>query len=921
VDILLFIPIGLGAGAVYALIALGVVLVYRASGVLNFTAGAVGVVGTYVFIGLQDLGWPTVPAIIVGVMAGAAIGAATQLLVMSRLRQASAVVRLIATLGVLTIIEGFASIVWGSEQPNVNPILPQSVIHIATGLAIGWDRITLFLMAIGVAVVLRLVYTKTRFGMATTAVAENREAASALGWSSGTIELVNWTVGGALSAFAAIMISPLIGVSIEGLTLLVVPALAAALIGGFSSFLLTTLGAMIIGVAQAEAARFVTLPGFSDAVPFLVIVLIVVLGGRARPSRQDLPVRLPLPGSGRIPVRALLVAVVVAEILVFTVSVTYVDAIVGTAATALLLLSVVVLTGYAGQVSLGQWALAGFAAWVSGRLVASTHITFGLAVLCALGASVVAGVLIALPALRTRGVNLAIVTLGLALAIEDLILGNGNLTGGVNGTVVGVPHLFGINLDPIAHPTAYATFAIIVLLICGLLVSNLRRGRTGRRLISVRSDENVAASLGVSVYGAKIYAFAVGAFLAALAGIITAFETPVVVYSQFDLFGSINALVYAVIGGIGWISGALLGSANAPGSVVPQVFQQVLSAAGDTVLEWFTLVAGLATILILIRAPDGLASLTLAGLRDAKAKIAKRPMEASPMRSLSPPAESPSDVVGPRVASGERSPDRPPGRVEIRNLTVRFGGVVALNDVSFTIEPGEVLGLIGPNGAGKTTLIDAVSGFTRVSSGTILLDGESITRWSPVKRARAGLGRSFQRVALYEELSVWDNLLAAADEQRKSDYLYDLLRPSRPLDLRRVERAIRSFRLEDVLAAMPRELPQGTARRVGVARALVSGPTVLFLDEPAAGLDPADRSELTKMVRWVAQSEGISVVLVEHDVPLVMRSCDRIVVLDFGSKIAEGSPSEIQQHSEVRAAYLGESELEAMASSSGTDQS
>jgi ABC-type branched-subunit amino acid transport system ATPase component/branched-subunit amino acid ABC-type transport system permease component len=906
---LLFIPIGLGAGSVYALVALGIVIVYRASGVLNFTAGATGVVGVYVYFNLRNSwGWSFLAAFAVGIAAGALIGALTEVLVMRRLRHASAVVRLIATLGVLTILTGFANIFWGTEQPSVNPILPQSVIHLSPTLAVGWDRVTLFGIAVVVAVALKLVYSKTRFGMATTAVAENREAASALGWSSGTIELVNWVIGGALSAFAAIMISPIVGVSIEGLVLLVVPALAAALIGGFNSFLLTTLGAMIIGIGQAEAARFVTIPGFSDSVPFLLIVLIVVLGGRARPSRQDLPVRLPLPGSGRVSVRWILIGAVIAELFAVTAPVTYVSALSATLAVALLVLSVVVLTGYAGQVSLGQWALAGFAAWVAGRLVASAHLTFGLAFLCAIAASIPAGVLIALPALRTRGVNLAIVTLGLALAIEDMLLQNGNLTGGVEGTNVGIPHFLWFNLDPINHPTAYATFSLIVFILAALLVANIRRGRTGRRLIAVRSDETVASSLGIGVYGAKIYAFGVGAFLAALAGVLTAFQTPIVVFSQFDVFGSIYALVYAVIGGIGWISGSLLGSSTAPNSI-PSVFtQQILSTGGDTVIEWFAALAGVLTVVTLIKAPDGLAKLIALSVRDTRSKVVNRLNlrgAGAPASSISENGASPPSERSVIVSSNTPDP-RSTMKIEVRDAAVRFGGVRALNGVSFDISQGEVLGLIGPNGAGKTTLLDALSGFTKLSDGSLRLNGRAIMKWSPVRRARAGIGRSFQGVALFNEMSVMDNLLTAADEHRVRDYFADLVMPGRSVQMSEVERMIEKFDLGSVLQAKPAELPQGTARRVGVARAMVARPSILFLDEPAAGLDPADRTDLGRVIRLIAQSEGIGVVLVEHDVPLVLEVCDRIVVLDFGVKIAEGTPEEIRNDAVVRAAYLGE---------------
>ncbi len=265
---------------------------------------------------------------------------------------------------------------------------------------------------------------------------------------------------------------------------------------------------------------------------------------------------------------------------------------------------------------------------------------------------------------------------------------------------------------------------------------------------------------------------------------------------------------------------------------------------------------------------------------------------------MAAPTLPPQQAPGPRPRHGH-------GSLEVRDLTVRYGGVTALDGVALHVRPGTVVGLIGPNGAGKTTLLDAVTGFTPPSDGTVLLDGQDITRWTPVRRARAGIGRSFQGVELFDELSVLDNLLVAADDQSPLRYLLDPLRPGGRRLSPATERVVADLELGDVLDAMPAELPSGTARLVGVARALVAEPAVLFLDEPAAGLDTHETAELGTLIRRIAAQWGIGVVLVEHDVPLVLGVCDHVVVLDFGRCIATGTPDEIRQDPAVLAAYLG----------------
>jgi ABC-type branched-subunit amino acid transport system ATPase component/ABC-type branched-subunit amino acid transport system permease subunit len=894
---------GLGTGGVYAVLALGLVLVYRASGVLNFAAGATGALAAFLFFDLRDQhGWNPVAALVVSVLAGAAIGVVSQL-VMSRIRGASALSKLIATLGILTLLQGVILLVWGSDTTVVKSILPTRTIQLGAGLNITDDRLILILGGLAVGVVLKVVYGYTKFGLATSAVAQNRRAAASSGLSTSTIEVANWAIGGGLSALALIAVAGIIGLSAGSMVLLVLPAMAAALIGRFSSFLLTVLGAMVIGVIQGELAWYVQTPSLGDlgdAVPFLVIIAIIVAGGSARPTRLDLSARLPLAGSGKVNRPALAVAAAVTAVLIWTLSSAYVTGILTTIVVSILVLSVVVVTGYGGQLSLAQFALAGLAAWSSSRLVASAGFPFWAAAIAGIAATVPMGLVVALPALRTRGVNLAIVTLGLAEVVVGILLGNASFTGGLGGTFVGTPSLFGIDFGSQAHPARYATLALVLLVVCGLAAANVRRGTSGRRLLAVRGDERASASIGIGVYGVKLYAFGLGAAIAGVAGVLLAFQNPVVVFTQFDVFTNISLVMYAVIGGIGWLSGAPAGALLAAGSVVSVL---LTSTVGPSANEYLVPVAGLAVVLNLILAPDGVAAQWHELADRARRRLgwaARSPAPSRPDRDL--PSRD-GQARGP--AASRAAPARRGACLELRGVSVRFGGVQALDGVSLQVEPGEVLGLVGPNGAGKTTLIDTVTGFTRPSSGQVLLDGASITGWAPARISRAGIARSFQAVQLFDAMSVRDNLLVATDARSVSCYATDIIVPRKPRPDELMEELIAQFRLEAVLDALPSELPHGTARLAGVARALLSDPRVLLLDEPAAGLDSAENAELGPMIREMATARGISVILVEHDVPLVLSTCDRVVVLDFGRRIAVGAPEEIRQNPAVVAAYLG----------------
>jgi sulfate-transporting ATPase len=893
--------LGLGAGALYALAAQGIVLIYRGSGVINFAQGALGMVGAYVFFELHYSGGgagqpvPTIDqgfwfALVGGVLVSALLGLATYVLVMRPLRRASPLARLIATLGVLTTLTSIAVLNYGTDPILLPSFYPQGEVDFGDGIVVSVDQFIVLGVATALTVALWLLYRFTRFGLATTAVAENERGAAALGWSPDRIAAANWALGAALGGLAGILIIPIaFSLQVSTLTNLVLAALAVALVARFTSFPIALVTGVGLGIAKSELNHYVDQVGLAESAPFLLIILYMVLQGTALPVRGFIFDRLPSLGSGRIRWSVLTPLIVATCVLISLVSATWVGAITTTLIAAVVLLSIVVVSGYGGQLSLGQWAIAGMGAFITGRLVATTGIGFELALLIGVLGAVPIGVLFALPAVRTRGVNLAIVTLGLGLTLQQMLFQNDDYTGGFTGTVIGRQTFFGIDIDSIEHPERYAYFVLAFFVVVTLVVASVRRGRAGRRLVAVRANERAAASLGVSVMGAKVYAFALASAIASLGGILFAFRSRSINYYQFNNFESITYVGLAVIGGIGFVIGSAFGATLATGALgavlVDQAFPNT-TLLGRPLIDYVTLFGGLFLIAILVSDPDGLASQnTRLGHRLTSRLTRRRVSRALPK------------VEQHRVR---------PTTLQVTNLQVRFGSVIAVDDVAFEVGPGEVVGLIGPNGAGKTTAIDAITGFVRPSVGDIHLGNRSVRRWPASRRARAGMTRSFQSLELFEDLTVEENLRAASDRRDALAYISGLVWPADPPLPAAAIAAIHEFGLESDLGRRPSELPYGRRRLVGIARAVASEPSILLLDEPAAGLDDTETAELAELVRRLADDWGIGILLVEHDMGFVMRVCDRIVVLDFGKVIGQGTPGEVRADPAVIAAYLGE---------------
>jgi sulfate-transporting ATPase len=403
-------------------------------------------------------------------------------------------------------------------------------------------------------------------------------------------------------------------------------------------------------------------------------------------------------------------------------------------------------------------------------------------------------------------------------------------------------------------------------------------------MIAVRSNERAAASLGISVVGTKLYAFALAGAIAAIGGTLVTFRNPSVNFAQFSVFKSIHMVQDAVVGGLGYLAGPPLGAGLEPGATGTRIFDFLLE---DN--SYLFLIGGVLLLLTVLHAQNGLVFLNLPFARAVLRFFRRGRPERTTIPSLA--EERATHLVAPMS-------------LQTTGLTVRFGGIVALEGLDLNVEPGEVVGLIGPNGAGKTTAIDAMTGFNR-PTGDVLLDGRTITNWGRERRARQGIGRSFQALELFEDMTVLENLQAASEPQDVLAYVSNLVWPGRARLSPAATAAIKEFDLVDDLEKTPDQLPYGRRRLVGLARAVAAEPSVLLLDEPAAGLDERETRELGHLIRRLATEWGMAVLLVEHDVGLVMRVCDRIYALDFGRTIASGTPEEIRNDARVVAAYLG----------------
>ncbi|MFJ6095707.1 ABC transporter permease subunit [Williamsia muralis] len=899
-DHLSYLVLGLGNGAVYAAIGLALVMTFKSSGVVNFATGAVALYTAYTYVLLRagelmvpipglpksiHLGGPlgVVPAMAIALAIAAVLGVLCYALIFRPMRNASVVAKAVASIGLMIVLQAVIAQRVGTRIPLVEPIFPMKTIPIGDSIA-PTDRMWLAGCVVGLAIVTTLAFRYTRFGVATEAAAESEKGAYLTGLSPDKIAFSNWALSSVLAGLGGILIAPLVSLNPVAYTMFIVPALAATLVGNFSSIWLTVIAGVAIGALQSEATNlqniFEWLPktGMSEAIPLILILGFLVVKGRPLPDRgavvRQALGRAPRPEQILLPA---VVSIVVAVIALMVTTGSYRAAVITSIIFAVVALSQVVVTGYAGQVSLAQLTLAGVGAYSLSVVNSHLGIPFPFAPIIAAVVATVLGVVVGLPALRVRGLPLTVVTLALAVWLEAFWFRNPSLNGGVTGAPIDIPRIVGIDLGIGAgenYPRlAFGLLCLIVLVLVGLGVAWLRRSTLGTDMLAVRANERSAAATGINVSRTKLAAFGIGAFIAGLGGSLLGYQQTLATAESFTVFLGISLFAVMYIAGITSITGGILAGIMAPGGLLYIVLDRAVDIG-----EYYTLISGVLLIVSVMANPDGIAS-----------RLPNIPWPRRRQRS----AGKASGAAGTATsASAAPAIDRTDPVLTIDGVAVRYGAVIAAENVSFKVYPGEIVGLIGPNGAGKTTIIDAVTGFAP-STGAVTLDGRDISTLRPHVRSRHGLGRSFQDVELYDDLTVAENVTVGASRSRS-----DL-----PVD-RRVAQVLQMVGLDEMASAEVATLSQGRRQLVSVARVLAASPRVALLDEPAAGLDSVESQWLGERLR-MARNAGTSILMVDHDMDLVLSICDRVVVLDLGKVIATGTAEQIRNDDVVVRAYLG----------------
>jgi ABC-type branched-subunit amino acid transport system permease subunit len=633
---ILFLLLGLGNGAVFGILALGLVLKYRSAGVVDFGHAAVAMFIAYVYLSLRadgtfELPWPilphsfhlshsaigTAPSMVISLVYAALLGWVLYALVYRPLRYATPLARVCASVGTMLYFQSVGVLNFSTQARSTPDILPSSSLNIA-GVTFPVDRAWFAGIVLVLAAILAAVYHFTRFGLATRAAAENEKGAAVMGLSADSIASRNWIIATVLAGLAGILIAPIATVDPASYTLFIVPALGVALLARFNSFFIAALAGLLLGMGQSLTVKLIGvwtwLPqqGLPDALPFIVIMVVLVIitprvGARGESVKQHLPA-LGLPRAPYATAAGCFAAGTLGLVLVSG-SVFGDDALsnalISSFVFTCLALSLVVLTGYIGQVSLAQIALAGISGFVLTHVTSTWGLGFPIAPLIASLAAIPVGVAVGLPALRLRGVNLAVVTLAAATAIDALVFNLAGFTGGLEGRNVANPTLFGwdigITKGDAGPRIIFGVLVLLVVCLVGVMVARLRRSATGRSMIAIRSNERAAAAAGINVARTKLLAFALSAWIAGIGGVFYAYQVQNVSGPTFSVFASLSLVAITFVAGIGRISGAVFAGIMMSANGLFVTFLDEKFNVG----KYAVLVAGILLTLTAIKQPEG----------------------------------------------------------------------------------------------------------------------------------------------------------------------------------------------------------------------------------------------------------------------------------------------------------------------------
>jgi ABC-type branched-subunit amino acid transport system ATPase component/branched-subunit amino acid ABC-type transport system permease component len=886
-DLLPFIVLGIVTGSLYGLAGTGLVLTYKTSGIFNFGYGAIAAAAAYFFYFLHvqhHLGW--VAALLLSVVGlGLLVGLLFERIA-SRLAAQPNSLKIVATVGIVLVVQGLATIKFGPTTISLPQFLPGATSSFRlAGATVTYDQVIIAGVAVVSVALFYALFRWTRIGVAMRAVVDDPDLLAMQATDPAKVRGLAWIIGSTFAALSGVLIAPLTGLDSVLLTYLVVQAFGAAAMGAFSNIPLTFLGGIVIGVGSAISTKYVVdvswLAGLPSSLPFvaLFIALLVIPRRKLVPlaritARPALQYRAParvrvVTGVVVLGVLLLVPQVVGGRLPFFTESII----------TALMLLSLGLLVRTSGQVSLCHATFAAVGAVAFSQLHVGHGVPWVLALLLCGVVTMAIGALVAIPAIRLSGLFLALATLGFGILVERLLY---------NQSVMFTTFSAGRSMPMPGFATSakgYYYVVVAVLALAALFVVAVQRSRLGRMLQGMSGSPTAVSAMGLSVNVTKVIVFCMSAFLAGVAGALLGVERGFAVSSD-PFFQSFNSLVLLAMLAIApfaepWY--ALVALAG--------VLPGYLTGANTTV--WLNVFFGTVAVIVALQGGSPAMPVALRRLVDRLGGGRRRRRhEAAPAAALQRAATAPGGAG-----------------LHVDGLTVRFGGLVAVDNLSFDAPVGRVTGLIGPNGAGKTTTFDACSGFTRGATGRIHLHGEDVTRRSPAARGQRGIGRTFQRVELCDTLSVLQNVMLGHEASAVGHSLVSHVL-ARPGNAKAAEAAAWSALQACGIAHLADEqagaLSTGQSRLVELARLLAGPFDVLLLDEPSSGLDEEETARFAELLERIVAERGVGILLVEHDVGLVMRVCDYIYVLDFGKLIFEAAPSDVAASPIVRAAYLGD---------------
>ncbi len=918
--------LGLLNGLMYGLLGIGVVLVYNSSRFINLAHAQLGVLSAQLLALLSvRWGWGWWTGVAVCLPVGIAVAIGVELLVIRplRRRRTSAVGLLLASVGISQILIGLSTL--PNLQPDPTTLVQQgyplpfsSTVEVG-GVVLNGASILVAVLAPIVVIGLMTFLRWTTLGKIIRAAASNPDAARLCGVSVGRVSTITWAVAGGLASITAILQAPSQGAfnaNALGPQLLLL-GLGAAAAGAFTSIGWAMAGGLAIGILYQQALAATSDAGTANLYVTALILLIVLVRARSIGRRfvgsggvvADLPpVRVP-PSLQARPLMRRRRPIASGCALVAATSLAWLPPLSSPsdwfelsliAIYALIALSLTVLVGWGGQVSLGHFALVGAGALVGGRVLDSGWPVVG-AVLVAGTTGAVILCLVGLPSLRVPGLTLPVTTLGLALISPEWLFrqtwfGTDRASGIILGDAELLPGAVTLGTGRAVYLVVLATIALTA-----VALHAMRQSPLGRTVIAVRDNQPAASALGVAPVTSKLFVMAVSGFIAATAGVLWALSWRSVAPQQFDPSLSLAFVALPLIGGLGSVNGAIAGGSlfyAAALYVSPHVQGLFGSLGGD--LGFITFLGGVSTVGFLLQLPQGLAG---------KARsVWQSVLDRGARDDTLPPPVPARPTIARLLVSSESRP------LDVRNVTVEFGGVIALDDVSLHLDRGEIVGIIGSNGSGKSTLLNVVSGHQRARSGSVHLSGAEITGRSPASRAADGLGRTFQHAGLFAGLTVNETLEAATIPRGRAGIAWLTSRSSWRPGAESTRRAA-----ADSLAAelglgpwshtLTAELSTGTRRICDLAAQLARRSSVLLLDEPTAGVAQRDAEAFGPLVRRLRDTLGCAILLVEHDMPLLMSVCDRVYALEAGRIIASGSPDEVRRNPAVIASYLGTDEV------------